>query len=329
MRKKRILAAIAILLMCRVPDVGAESVEASPHTHVSQELAGHWAEEKILSLLKDGVIIGGGSGRLYPDKLITRAELVTLFLRSKGIHPERKKQVHFADVPPDHWFYPYAETAYRLGIIHGQTKGDGLYLHPDEHVNKQELITMLLRARGDGGRINQLLWSTTMQTLLAYPDRDQVSDWSKRPMVYALQNGITKPSSDGTLEPTKPVTRAAAAVYAFDFLYQPDLSKEWNESASAASFRYTRTLEVETTAYNYPNSSVKSFIGWPLRPGIVAVDPNVIALGSHLYIEGYGYGVAADIGGAIKGNRIDLYLPTYQQALQHGIKEKVKVYVLD
>ncbi|MDQ7861221.1 3D domain-containing protein [Peribacillus frigoritolerans] len=40
---------------------------------------------------------------------------------------------------------------------------------------------------------------------------------------------------------------------------------------------------------------------------IIAVDPSVIPMGSKVYVEGYGYAVAADKGGAIKGNRIDVF----------------------
>ena len=62
--------------------------------------------------------------------------------------------------------------------------------------------------------------------------------------------------------------------------------------------------------------------------GTAAVDPRYIPLGTRLYIEGYGYAIAADTGRAIKGNRIDLGYDTYQQAKRVGMR-KVKVYILD
>lgn len=54
---------------------------------------------------------------------------------------------------------------------------------------------------------------------------------------------------------------------------------------------------------------------------VIAVDPNVIPLGSQVYVEGYGTAIAGDTGGAIKGNKIDLHVPTTEEALNWGRKE--------
>lgn len=59
--------------------------------------------------------------------------------------------------------------------------------------------------------------------------------------------------------------------------------------------------------------------GIPVAPGMVAVDPDVIPLGSTVIIEGREY-LAADTGGAIKGNRIDIAVETHQEALELGIR---------
>ena len=60
--------------------------------------------------------------------------------------------------------------------------------------------------------------------------------------------------------------------------------------------------------------------------GIVAVDPAVIPLGSHLYIPGYGKAIAGDTGGAIQGRRVDLGFNTDAAALRFG-RRNVLVYV--
>ncbi|MFF2459974.1 ubiquitin-like domain-containing protein [Peribacillus simplex] len=66
------------------------------------------------------------------------------------------------------------------------------------------------------------------------------------------------------------------------------------------------------------------------NPGakIIAVDPNVIPMGSKVYVDGYGYAVAADKGGAIKGNRIDVFFSSKNDAYRWGVK-RVKIRVLD
>jgi len=61
--------------------------------------------------------------------------------------------------------------------------------------------------------------------------------------------------------------------------------------------------------------------------GVVAVDPRVIPLGSKLYIEGYGFAVAGDTGGAIKGRRIDLGFSSYREAVRFG-RRSVRVHTL-
>ncbi|MBE7052945.1 MAG: DUF348 domain-containing protein [Ruminococcaceae bacterium] len=73
--------------------------------------------------------------------------------------------------------------------------------------------------------------------------------------------------------------------------------------------------------------------GMRAQYGVIAVDPRVIPLGTKLYIETtdgsyiYGYSIAADTGGAIKGNRVDLFFPTHGEALQFG-RKTVNVYIM-
>ena len=82
----------------------------------------------------------------------------------------------------------------------------------------------------------------------------------------------------------------------------------------------------ESTAYTWTGCRTASG-SWPSR-GTIATDPRVIPLGTELYIEGYGPAVAADTGGAIQGNIIDVYLPTEAECWQWG-RRMVEVRVIE
>ncbi|MBU8771919.1 3D domain-containing protein [Cytobacillus oceanisediminis] len=61
---------------------------------------------------------------------------------------------------------------------------------------------------------------------------------------------------------------------------------------------------------------------------VISVDPNVIPLGTKVHVEGYGNAVAGDTGGAIKGNKIDIFMPSQEDAINFG-RKTVKVTILD
>ncbi|WP_248926564.1 stalk domain-containing protein [Paenibacillus hamazuiensis] len=106
--------------------------------------------------------------------------------------------------------------------------------------------------------------------------------------------------------------------------------------------KYDKIVEAKATAYTGAASenggrAAVDYFGNPLRIGTISVDPNVIPLGSLVYIEGYSYdglpqggmmARALDTGGSIKGNRIDIFVPgTQKKASEFGI-QNVKIYVL-
>jgi 3D (Asp-Asp-Asp) domain-containing protein len=113
-------------------------------------------------------------------------------------------------------------------------------------------------------------------------------------------------------------------------------------TASGQSVSYSRVISAKATAYTASPQSNGSwgavdYYGNPLKLGTIAVDPSVIPLGSKLYVTGYTFsglpaggmtGQATDIGGAIKGNRIDIFVPTTDaKASLFGI-QNVKIYIL-
>ncbi|WP_066185722.1 MULTISPECIES: ubiquitin-like domain-containing protein [Gracilibacillus] len=96
-----------------------------------------------------------------------------------------------------------------------------------------------------------------------------------------------------------------------------------------------KTLYMKATAYNWDCASCDgrglTATGYDLKSnpeGVVAVDPNVIPLGTKVWVEGYGYAIARDTGGNIKGNKIDLHMSSPQKAASYGMKN-VQVKIMD
>lgn len=93
-----------------------------------------------------------------------------------------------------------------------------------------------------------------------------------------------------------------------------------------SSGKYTRVIQASSTAYTH--TGYRTATGVKPYRGVVSVDPRVIPLGTKLYVENYGPAVAMDTGGDIKGNRIDVFFETRQEALSWG-RRQVKVHILE
>ena len=118
--------------------------------------------------------------------------------------------------------------------------------------------------------------------------------------------------------------------------------QEWVLGASAdtscLSFQYVRRLTMNASAYTAGPCCTGKGPGHPLygitasgrhvEHGIVAVDPSVIPLGTRLYVDGYGFALAADTGSAIRGYKIDLFMYDLTDARQFGRRD-ITVFVLE
>lgn len=98
---------------------------------------------------------------------------------------------------------------------------------------------------------------------------------------------------------------------------------------SRGAMRFRDIRYMEASAYLPTDGSALGLTatGISARRGVVAVDPDVIPLGTRVYVPGYGMGLAADTGGAIVGNKIDLCMEDASEAWRFG-RRTVKVYVL-
>ncbi|MFD0828811.1 LysM peptidoglycan-binding domain-containing protein [Neobacillus sp. M.A.Huq-85] len=104
--------------------------------------------------------------------------------------------------------------------------------------------------------------------------------------------------------------------------------------AEAKSDSSSKEITVKATAYtaSCEGCSGITATGMNIKANpnqkVIAVDPTVIPLGSKVYVEGYGEAIAGDTGGAIKGNRIDVFIPSEHDAINFGVKH-LKVTILN
>ncbi len=131
-------------------------------------------------------------------------------------------------------------------------------------------------------------------------------DYLARLAAQQAQAQVAKAQSEAQAAVTRSSTVNVAAANA------PSLDTPLPQATASAG---DRVLTVSATAYSLPGYTASGLhVGW----GVVAVDPSVIPLGTRMTVPGYGEAIAADVGTAIIGDRIDLWFPTLAQAQAWG-----------
>lgn len=159
---------------------------------------------------------------------------------------------------------------------------------------------------------------------------EEIMEWNQ------LSSELIHPGSKLTIHPhSKESAHSNKTVPAPTRETQQEQAKaETFETANLNKADAGKEIVVEATAYTASCKGCSGItatgIDLNANPGakVVSVDPDVIPLGSKVYVEGYGYATAADTGGAINGNKIDVFIPNYDEAIEWGRKQ-VKLTVLE
>ncbi|MGM7700270.1 peptidoglycan-binding protein [Pseudalkalibacillus sp. Hm43] len=142
-------------------------------------------------------------------------------------------------------------------------------------------------------------------------------------------DGIVGPETKAALFDLKETAKAEPAK---EETTQESSEPEEAETAKADEEKATMTMEATAYTANCDGCSGVTATGIDLNANpdqkVIAVDPNVIPLGTEVYVEGYGRAIAGDTGGAIKGNRIDLYMQSKDAAVNFG-RQNVEVTILN
>lgn len=161
---------------------------------------------------------------------------------------------------------------------------------------------------------------------------ESLMEWNNLEGVLIYPGDVLNVSGDEPLEPVQKIVAASTGARS-----SPPSEKrvEPKVTVSSSVEEPTTTGEemmVTATAYTAycEGCSGTTAYGIDLRANpdqkVIAVDPRIIPLGTKVWVEGYGEAIAGDTGGAIKGNKIDVFIPSYDSAVAWGVKQvKIKV----
>lgn len=190
----------AIILACSLLTTslfcGIE-VTADPVDTYFTDIKGHWAEQTLLEMVEDGLIIGRTETEFDPDAFVTSAEFVTMCIRVQGGEKFLGDRKTFQDVNHGDWFYQDIETAVDRGLVKPAD-----YFIPNEPITRERMATIAYRAYG----------KDEISSELSFIDADEIADYAKEPVAKAVQAGLIQGMDDGTFLPKAGTTRAQAAV---------------------------------------------------------------------------------------------------------------------
>ncbi|MHB8106594.1 MAG: 3D domain-containing protein [Candidatus Cryosericum sp.] len=183
---------------------------------------------------------------------------------------------------------------------------------------------------------------TVKRTTYAYTSQTQAVAYQrvyrKNPYMEVGRSYISVMGENGLLKKiikvTKVAQKAVSSAVVKTQTIKPVVHEVYDVGTARLDIKPTRSYVMSATAYSNRASTILDgkdhlygYSGLWLHYGTCAVDRRLIPMGTVLYIQGYGYAVAADTGSAISGNRIDLFFNSYGDACRWG-RQSVKVYVL-
>lgn len=164
------------------------------------DMIGHWAENDVNEMAKQGIVSGVTETTFEPDRSITRAEFAALITRALKLSAANDDSA-FADVASDAWYAGEVAAAAAAGLINGYQG----YFRPEDTITREEMAVVMMKTyvfRGKeplNGKLDQ------------FADRESISEWAKAYVDQAVSVGLISGMSTNTFAPRDNATRAQAA----------------------------------------------------------------------------------------------------------------------
>lgn len=272
-RRISLFLAIAFMLCIALP-IFANAADPSSYS----DIQGHWAESHIKEAISSNLMTSDNSKTFHPDRLISRAEFVTVLGRFAGINPDAWRMNYptkngslFSDVEPSKYYAPYVNWAVRIGV----SNGIGINkFAPSEPITREQMLTMIARFAKVTGKV-----FSTSTNVTQFTDESAFSSYAKEPLEKLRNTGIICGISngDGTYRfaPKHYTTRAHVAVILQRMAKSISDDPNWNETfvtlvmlnESAKSLEVAAKIALRPQIF--PSTASNSTITW------LSTDPSI------------------------------------------------------
>ncbi len=169
---------------------------------------GHWAKDQIEYFAQQGIVDGYTDGSFKPEAGVTRAEFCKLLVSTFKQPLQTPNTPTFADVPENHWSYPYVEVCREFLTGYANPFGGLPSFHPSEYATREDIAVALVRMMGftdsDASDPGYAAWKFT--------DGGNISPSIVGYVSLACERGLISGYPDGSFGPSKGITRAETVV---------------------------------------------------------------------------------------------------------------------
>ncbi|CAM4430872.1 M20/M25/M40 family metallo-hydrolase [Paenibacillus tarimensis] len=164
-----------------------------------------WAAEAIAELAARGIISGTSAGSFSPLKEVTRAEFLTMLVRTLNLEVEGKTAA-FSDVKNTDWYSSYIAAAVEAGLASGTGSGK---FDPKRAITREEMAIMSANALK---KMKDVQMPDVDGALAKFKDKDKLASYSKEPVALLTEAGVINGMTATTFQPKGKANRAQAAV---------------------------------------------------------------------------------------------------------------------
>ncbi|TXK75160.1 S-layer homology domain-containing protein [Paenibacillus sp. N3.4] len=186
-----------------------------------QDLPGHWAQKDIELLAAKRIVNGQTAVLFAPNSSITRAEFVTLLVRSLGVSASSSTRFPFLDSHPGDWYDANVQIAAEYGLVTGYEDGS---FKPNQTVTREEMAVMVTRVLKLRPELVKSI--NTQAALSSYMDVSAISSWAQDAFAQVVSSGIIQGQTNDRLAPQALATRAESTVIVHRLLSSMKLMNE-------------------------------------------------------------------------------------------------------